>query len=84
PGVYAKSGPIQFVKNAQTPSLLVDGDSDGECPTPQSFEFWRALMNYHVPTELVVYPHEGHMFANPAHSRDVLLRAVAWFNQYLK
>jgi dipeptidyl aminopeptidase/acylaminoacyl peptidase len=84
PGVYAKSGPIQFVKNAQAPSLIVVGDSDGECPTPQSFEFWRALVNFQVPTELVVYPHEGHMFANPAHSRDVLLRAVAWFNEYLK
>jgi dipeptidyl aminopeptidase/acylaminoacyl peptidase len=84
PAVYAKSGPIQFVKNAQTPSLIVVGDSDGECPTPQSFEFWHALMNYHVPTELVVYPHEGHSFSNPVHSRDVALRAVAWFNEYLK
>ncbi|MGB6484643.1 MAG: S9 family peptidase [Candidatus Acidiferrales bacterium] len=84
PAVYAKSGPIQFVKNVQTPSLLVVGDSDGECPTPQSFEFWHALMNYHVPTELVVYPHEGHRFANPAHSRDVIDRAVAWFNKYLQ
>ncbi|MGC1105536.1 MAG: S9 family peptidase [Candidatus Acidiferrales bacterium] len=84
PAVYAKSGPIQFVKNVQTPSLLVVGDSDGECPTPQSFEFWHALMNYHVPTELVVYPHEGHRFANPAHSRDVIDRAVAWFNHYLQ
>jgi dipeptidyl aminopeptidase/acylaminoacyl peptidase len=81
--VYAKSGPINFVKNAQTPSLIVVGDSDGECPTPQSFEFWHALVNFHVPTELVVYPHEGHHFVNPAHSRDVLLRAVAWFNEYL-
>ena len=84
PAVYAKSGPIQFVKNAQTPSLLVVGDSDGECPTPQSFEFWHALMNFHVPTELVVYPHEGHHFVNPAHSRDVIDRAVAWFNKYLQ
>ncbi|MFZ0638356.1 MAG: S9 family peptidase [Candidatus Acidiferrales bacterium] len=84
PAVYAKSGPIQFVKNVQTPSLIVVGDSDGECPPPQSFEFWHGLMNFHVPTELVVYPHEGHMFANPAHSRDVVDRAVAWFNKYLQ
>jgi dipeptidyl aminopeptidase/acylaminoacyl peptidase len=84
PAVYAKSGPIQFVKNVQTPSLLVVGDSDGECPPPQSFEFWRALVNFNVPTELVVYPHEGHGFVNPAHSRDVALRAIAWFNSHLQ
>ncbi|HEV2303988.1 MAG TPA: S9 family peptidase [Candidatus Acidoferrales bacterium] len=84
PGVYAKSAPINFIKNAKTPSLIVVGDSDGECPPPQSYEFWHALVTFGVPTEFVIYPHEGHGFSNPAHSRDVLERAVAWFNQYLK
>ena len=84
PGVYAKSGPINFIKNAKTPSLIVVGDSDGECPAPQSYEFWHGLQAFGVPTEFVIYPHEGHMFANPVHSRDVVNRAVAWFDQYLK
>lgn len=84
PGVYAKSAPINFVKNAKTPSLIIVGDSDGECPPPQSYEFWHALQTFGVPTEFVIYPHEGHMFANPVHSRDVVNRAVAWFNQHLK
>lgn len=84
PGVYAKSGPINFIKNAKTPSLIVVGDSDGECPPPQSYEFWHGLQAFGVPTEFVIYPHEGHMFANPIHSRDVVNRAVAWFDQYLK
>ena len=25
------------------------GDRDGECPAPQSFEFWHALRAEHVP-----------------------------------
>jgi dipeptidyl aminopeptidase/acylaminoacyl peptidase len=37
-----------------------------------------------VPTQFVIYPHEGHEFADPAHSRDVIERAVGWFNQYLQ
>jgi dipeptidyl aminopeptidase/acylaminoacyl peptidase len=37
-----------------------------------------------VETELVVYEHEGHLFANPKHQRDVLERMVAWFNGHLK
>jgi dipeptidyl aminopeptidase/acylaminoacyl peptidase len=84
PGVYAKSAPITFIKNAKTPTLVVVGDSDGECPPPQSYEFWHALRTLGVPTQLVIYPHEGHEFADPAHSRDVMERAVAWFNQYLQ
>jgi dipeptidyl aminopeptidase/acylaminoacyl peptidase len=84
PDVYAKSSPITFIKNAKTPTLIVVGDSDGECPAPQSYEFWHALKTLGVPTEFVIYPHEGHHFANPAHSRDVIERAVDWFNQYLE
>lgn len=84
PAVYAKSAPITFIKNVQTPSLIVVGDSDGECPPPQSYEFWHALVTLGVPTQFVIYPHEGHGFANPAHSRDVVERAVAWFNAHLQ
>ncbi len=83
PQVYAKSSPITFIKNAKTPTLVVVGDSDGECPTPQSYEFWHALKTLGVETELVVYEHEGHMFADPAHQRDVIERVAAWFNQHL-
>jgi dipeptidyl aminopeptidase/acylaminoacyl peptidase len=84
PAVYAKSSPITFIKNVKTPTLLLVGDSDGECPPPQSYEFWHALKTTGVPTQLVLYPHEGHMFVTPAHSRDVIDRTVAWFNQYLQ
>ncbi len=80
PAVYAKSSAINFIKNATTPTLVVVGDRDGECPAPQSFEFWHALMDLHVKTELVVYPNEGHMFSKPEHWMDVLARAVDWFD----
>jgi len=84
PQVYAKSSPITFIKNAKTPTLVLVGDSDGECPTPQSYEFWHALKTIGTETELVVYEHEGHMFVDPGHQRDVIERVAAWFNQKLK
>ena len=83
PAVYAKSSAITFIKQAHTPTLVVVGDRDGECPAPQSFEFWHALRDEHVPTELVVYPNEGHGFVNPEHRRDVMDRAVEWFAKYM-
>jgi dipeptidyl aminopeptidase/acylaminoacyl peptidase len=79
PDIYAKSSAINYIKNAETPTLLVVGDRDGECPAPQSFEFWHALRAQGVKTQLVVYPDEGHHFVNPDHSRDVLERALSWF-----
>jgi dipeptidyl aminopeptidase/acylaminoacyl peptidase len=84
PDVYAKSSPITFIKNAKTPTLVIVGDSDGECPTPQSYEFWHALKTLGVETQLVVYEHEGHHFVNPDHQRDRIRRTVAWFDSHLR
>ena len=83
PAVYAKSSAIDFIRKVKTPTLVVVGDRDGECPAPQSFEFWHALRDQHVPTQLVVYPNEGHQFRSPEHIRDLLQRTIAWFNQNL-
>ena len=83
PAVYAKSSAIDFIRKVKTPTLVVVGDRDGECPAPQSFEFWHALKDEGVPTELVVYPDEGHGFRNPEHRIDVLERTLNWFDQYL-
>jgi dipeptidyl aminopeptidase/acylaminoacyl peptidase len=84
PEVYAKSSPITFIKNVKTPTLVIVGDSDGECPTPQSYEFWHALKTLGVETKLVVYEHEGHMFVNPEHQRDRIRRTVSWFDSHLR
>jgi dipeptidyl aminopeptidase/acylaminoacyl peptidase len=83
PKIYAKSSAIDYIKQVKTPTLVVVGDRDGECPSPQSFEFWHALKAEHVPTELVVYPNEGHAFRLPEHRSDVLERALNWFQQYM-
>jgi dipeptidyl aminopeptidase/acylaminoacyl peptidase len=83
PEVYARSAPLTFIRNVKTPTLILVGDSDGECPTPQSYEFWHALKTLGVETELVVYEHEGHMFVKPAHVRDVIERMGSWFDTHL-
>ncbi len=84
PDVYAKSSPINFIKNVKTPTLVLVGDSDGECPPPQSYEFWHALKTLGVETQFVLYPNEGHAFLQPEHKRDVVERAVAWFDRHLR
>jgi dipeptidyl aminopeptidase/acylaminoacyl peptidase len=84
PAVYARSSPITFIKNVKTPTLILVGDSDGECPPPQSYEFWHALKTLGVETQFVIYPNEGHAIHDPEHERDIVQRAVAWFDRYLR
>jgi dipeptidyl aminopeptidase/acylaminoacyl peptidase len=83
PAVYARSSPINFIRNVTTPTLIAVGDSDAECPAPQSYEYWHALKTLGVKTQLVVYPNEGHAIRKPEHIQDLLDRTINWFNANL-
>lgn len=83
PEAYSRSSPITFIRKAKTPTLVLHGDRDSEVPTPQGYEFWHALKALNVPTELVIYPDEGHAILKPEHQRDIEERLVAWFDRYL-
>ncbi|HMB79942.1 MAG TPA: S9 family peptidase, partial [Vicinamibacterales bacterium] len=83
PEAYSRSSPITFIKKTKTPTLVLHGDRDSEVPTPQGYEFWHALKAIGVPTELVIYPDEGHAIAKPEHQRDIEQRLLAWFDRYL-
>jgi len=82
PAVYAKSDPMHFVKAVKTPTLILVGDRDGEVPMEQSVEWWHALKTMKVPTRLVVYPNEGHLFVKPADASDYTLRTLEWFDEW--
>src|SRR5205085_1089442 len=84
PSVYARSSPINYIKRVKTPTLVLVGDRDAECPAPQSYEFWHALKTLGVETQFVVYPGEGHAISKTADRRDALLRAANWFDAHLK
>ncbi len=81
--LYYKYSPIAYVRNARTPTLIVQGEDDTTDPIGQSQEFYRALRFYNVPAELVVYPREPHGFRELNHKVDYFNRMVAWFKKYI-
>jgi dipeptidyl aminopeptidase/acylaminoacyl peptidase len=84
PAAYEKSSPIRFIKKVKTPTLVIVGERDAECPPAQSYEFWHALRTLGVPTQLTIYPGEGHMLVKPENQTARLDQTVAWFDKYLK
>jgi dipeptidyl aminopeptidase/acylaminoacyl peptidase len=84
PGIYRAASPIESIKQAKTPTLLYTGELDVEVPAPQSFEFWHGLKAMGVPTELHVYPGEGHLIQKPESISDLRKRVPGWFDKYLK
>ena len=72
------------MKNAHTPTLILQGEADVIDPKGQSEALYRALKRYGVETELVIYPREGHGLKEEKHLVDRLNRLVAWFDKHLK
>ncbi|HET8907449.1 MAG TPA: S9 family peptidase [Ktedonobacterales bacterium] len=83
PGVYRDRSAITYAAQITTPTLIVHGEQDPCVPVNQAYEFHRALLERNVPTELVVYPREGHGFQERDHVLDVDTRMLRWMARYL-
>ena len=84
PEGFLNGSPFLYVKNAKTPTLILQGEADTIDPPGQSLELYRGLKRYGVTTELVLYPREPHGFGEAKHRVDVQTRMVDWFDRYLK
>ena len=71
------------VEDVTTPVLLTAGRHDRATPVGQAVEFYRALRERGVPTEVVVYPQEGHGVGEFPAVLDLATRTVAWFERFL-
>jgi dipeptidyl aminopeptidase/acylaminoacyl peptidase len=83
PERFYKSSPVTYIKNAKTPTLILQGENDPVDPIGQSSALYRALKRYNVETELVVYPREPHGPREEKHQLDILTRMVGWFDKHL-
>jgi dipeptidyl aminopeptidase/acylaminoacyl peptidase len=83
PTGFLNSSPFLHLKNAKTPTLVLQGDADTIDPLGQSQELYRGLKRYGVQAELVVYPREPHGFQEEKHLLDRLNRILAWYDKYL-
>jgi dipeptidyl aminopeptidase/acylaminoacyl peptidase len=80
---FQKSSPIVYIKNAKTPTLILQGEADTTDPISQSQMLYRGLKRYNVPTEFVVYPREPHGLREEKHVADRYRRSLAWIEKYL-
>lgn len=81
---FIQDSPITWVRNAVTPTLILQGENDTTDPIGQSQQFYRGLRRYGVETEFVVYPREGHGIREEKHMLDMYGRILSWFERYLK
>ena len=70
-------------KGVTTPTLVLHGENDVRVPLGQGREVYNALQRQGVPTELVIYPRQGHGNFEPRLRLDVLRRVLDWFARWI-
>jgi len=86
PAIYAKTSPINYIKQAKAPTLIQHGDADERVPPPNAFELYRGLLDQHVPAKLIVYKGFGgigHGPSKPKSHRATMEHNLEWFDRYL-
>ena len=84
PEKYHKASTTYHLDKIKTPTLIHVGANDDRCPPGHSRLLYRALKEYlNVPTELCVYPGEGHGLMAYKNRRAKLAWDVAWLDRYL-
>jgi dipeptidyl aminopeptidase/acylaminoacyl peptidase len=81
-GALRRSSPSTYVGEIKTPTLVLHAREDRRCPLPMGLLFYRSLERAGVPSEMVIYPGEGHPIRQPRHREDLLRRTLAWFDRF--
>jgi len=84
PAMYERWSPHQFVKNFQTPLLVIHGELDYRVPFDQGLQLFTALRETGVESKLLLYPDEGHWILKPQNSALWYTTIIDWFNRHLK
>jgi dipeptidyl aminopeptidase/acylaminoacyl peptidase len=83
PSNFGRFSPVMRFGRLRTPTLLTAGANDRATPPGQAIEFWQALRLSGVPSEVVIYPQEGHGVSTFPALIDFVARMVGWFDRFL-
>ena len=84
PDAYRQASAVFGLDKVRTPTLIHVGGSDPRCPPGHARTLYRALRHYlKVPTQLVVYPGEGHNLTTRENRTAKMAWDLAWFDRYL-
>jgi len=80
--LYRERSGLTYADRVTTPTLILHGAADERVPIGQPMEFFRALKDRGVPTELVFYPREGHGLQEYYHRLDRMKRQYEWIARH--
>jgi len=84
PEQYTKWSPSAFVRDFETPCLVIHGQLDFRVPVTQGFQLFTALQRQDVPSKLLYFPDEGHFISKPRNAELWWRTMLDWLAHYLK
>ena len=84
PVSYDKFSPVNFVKNWNTPMLVIQGGKDYRVPETQAMEAFTVLQMKDIPSKFLYFPDENHWVLKP--QNGILWQRVffEWLDKWLK
>jgi dipeptidyl aminopeptidase/acylaminoacyl peptidase len=79
--LWARSA-LRYANRVKTPTLFVHGENDNDVPIAEDEQFYIALRDVGVPTNMVRYPREGHGLRETQHVADLIDRSMAWYDRW--
>ena len=84
PEGYEKWSPSKFTAQFKTPTLVIHGELDYRIVYSQGLQLFTALQMHKVPSQLLVYPDEGHWILKPQNSQLWYKTFIEWIDTYTK
>lgn len=75
---------MDYIKNWRTPTLIIHGQKDYRVSYTQSLALFSALQRQGVPSELLIFPDEGHWILKPRNVLQWHDTVLAWLRQWLR
>lgn len=82
--VLAACSPLAHIERCKTPTLVLHGEKDERVPLYHGRAWHKGLKLLGVPTEMVIYPGEGHVLEKRANHIDAMRRVLAWYDKHLQ
>ena len=80
---FAKWSPHLFAQKIKTPTLIITNELDFRVPVDQGMQMFTVLRRNNVPSEMLVFPDEGHWVLKALNSRSWHESVFGWMKKYL-
>ena len=80
---FAKWSPHLSAQKIKTPTLIITNELDYRVPVDQGIQMFTVLRRNNVPSEMLVFPDEGHWVLKALNSRYWHESVFGWMKKYL-